>query len=461
MKSLGIALSLMVISLITAESSMAEDVFDATNDRAYSIPNADAPELAYLGKYAVGVTEHTFVDPARPSIVEALAGREPLAAREVPVTIWYPVEANSTVEGAETATYTGKLPFRPGVRPEGVPETYNFGGIAIRDAKPFEGDRLPLIVLSHGYGNWATFLSYLGENLASKGYVVASIEHNDLPYTDFASFGVSFGNTILNRTRDQRLVIEKLVEMAAGENPVGRLIDAEAIGLIGYSMGGFGALASAGAGYDASSPSLNQIPAAMLAGLLEGEDFTAPHPALKAVVAVSPWGAAPDSRAWNMSAFKNISIPLFFIAGDHDDISGFEEGVKWIYDNANGTERHMLVFENGRHSIGGNPEPPIADDHFDLTDWFNEPVWRRDRVVGINQHFITAFMNQHLKNDPEAADFMNVSPLRSNDGEWPIPAGGYVGGAFSSGDHDGLPYWKGFQRRFALGLQMLRANADQ
>ena len=435
---------------------MAQDAFDILDEPAYSIPKADAPELAALGQFNVGVTEVTFTDQSRPNIVEALAGRNPVTSRDIAVTLWYPA-----VERAEKSpvVYTGKLNFRPGARPEGVPETYRHSGIADVGAETVKGQRFPLIVISHGYGNWAGFLSYLGENLASKGYVVASIEHADLPYTDLASFNVSFGNTMLNRARDQRFVIEKLIEKANSEDEVGKIIDPENIGLIGYSMGGFGVMASAGAGYDHSGPSLNQIPASMLSGILADDQFIAPHPALKAAVAIAPWGGAPANRSWEPAALENIMLPLLFIAGDHDDVSGYENGIKWLYDGAINADRHMLVYENGRHSIGGNPEPPFADDYFDLTDWFNEPVWRRDRVVGINQHFITAFMNLHLKGDENARPYLEVSPLHSSEGEWPIPPGGYTGNEVSSGDQEGKPYWKGFQRRWALGMQMHRAKA--
>ena len=431
---------------------MADNSHDANNSRAYSIPTADAPELAALGRYPVGVSKMLLTDPSRPTISEALAGRSPTAAREIAVHIWYPSKTDTKYE---SATYTGKLPFRPGTRPAEVPETYEFRGMAHWEADIVTDQKFPLVILSHGYCNWATFLSYLAENLASKGYIVVSIDHNDLPYTDLRSYSLSFGDTILNRSRDQRFVIDAFSDMTRfGEHELAAAIDAEAIGLVGYSMGGFGALATAGAGYDPKSPSLSQIPAAMLSDILEGEQLIAPHPSLKAVVAIAPYGGTPANRAWTKQSLAQINVPLFFITGDQDDVSGFDDGIQWIYNNATSADRHMLVFQNGRHSIGGNPEPAIANDYFDLTDWFNEPVWRRDRVVGINQHFITAFLNQHLKADDSAAAYMNVSPERSNDGQWPLRPGGYVGGAYSPGEHDGNAHWKGFQRRFALGLTM-------
>lgn len=444
-----------LIMSISHAASFAGDPHNATHQIPYSIPKADAPELAKLGKYAVGVTQMTFTDNRRPSITEALQGGG-LAPRDTPVHVWYPI--NNAPADASPAEYTGKLPFRPGARPEGFPETYTIKGIAYSDAKPVMSEKFPLIIVSHGYGNWPTFLSYLTENLASKGYVVAAIDHMDMPYTDIQSFGISFGSTILNRARDQRFIMDKLVELTETRNhAISSIIDSDNIGLIGYSMGGFGAVASAGAAYDDASPSFAQIPGPLSSGIMESNDADiVPHPALKAVTLIAPWGGAPANRAWTTNALSNIKLPLFFIAGDADDVSGYEGGIRWIYDNATNAKKHMLVYNNARHSVGGNPEPPIADTNFDLTDWFNEPVWRRDRITGINQHFVSAFMDLHLKGQDTMADYMNVQPIKSNDGKWPLKLGGYVGNQYSNGDHNGEAYWKGFQRRYALGMEMLR-----
>ena len=57
----------------------------------------------------------------------------------------------------------------------------------LRGATPVAG-RNPLVVVSHGYGNVTAGLSWLGENLASKGYVVAAIRHEDPRYGDRSQF---------------------------------------------------------------------------------------------------------------------------------------------------------------------------------------------------------------------------------------------------------------------------------
>jgi predicted dienelactone hydrolase len=316
-----------------------------------------------------------------------------------------------------------------------------------------------LVVVSHGYGNWPTFLSYLTENLATKGYVVASIDHQDMALNEAGAAALSFGSVLMNRAKDQRFAIDHLVALAATDDPLGRAIDGQSIGLIGYSMGGYGVMASAGAGFDPAGPLFTQLPKPLLGDILEGT-AQAPHPNLKAVVAMAPWGGRSPARAWTAQAVASIKLPLFFIAGDADDVSGFDGGIEWLFESATSADRHMLVYQNARHNVGGNPPPPIAAEYFALEDWFDEPVWRKDRIAAINQHFVTAFLDQHLKSESEKASYMDVSPVVAQDGVWPQRRGGNQDSAYSDGGEGGNSYWKGFQRRFALGLEMRRLAAQ-
>jgi hypothetical protein len=115
----------------------------------------------------------------------------------------------------------------------------------------------------------------------------------------------------------------------------------------------------------------------------------------------------------------------------------------------------MLVFRDARHNIVGNPVPFTAQTAFPVIEFMNEPVWRQDRINMINQHFIRAFLDLHLKGDTTKAAFLNVPTEVSGDGDWPIEFGESVGGMMAN---DKQPkHWRGFQRRWALGLEMHRA----
>jgi hypothetical protein len=110
----------------------------------------------------------------------------------------------------------------------------------------------------------------------------------------------------------------------------------------------------------------------------------------------------------------------------------------------------LLVYENARHNTGGNPPPPNIALDFKTEQFFDEPVWRKDRITAINQHFITAFLDLRLKGDQSKRPYLYFPLAHSNDGKWPVAPNTPDTGAFSKGDD----FWPGFQRRWALGLEM-------
>jgi hypothetical protein len=170
---------------------------------------------------------------------------------------------------------------------------------------------------------------------------------------------------------------------------------------------------------------------------------------VKAVVAIAPWGAQPPFNSWDDDGLAGIHIPLLMIAGDQDDVSDFSAGIKPAFEKAVNSDRCMLVYENARHNVGGNP-PPEEAITFAMRESFDEPVWRKERIAAINQHFITAFLDLYLKDDAGRRAYLHPQPEKSNDGTWPLAQGESAGAKFSEGDK----YWKGFQRRWALGLEM-------
>jgi predicted dienelactone hydrolase len=171
---------------------------------------------------------------------------------------------------------------------------------------------------------------------------------------------------------------------------------------------------------------------------------------VKAIVAIAPWGGQPPFSAWQADSLAKIRTPVLMIAGDQDDVSDFANGIKPAFEKMTGADRCMLVYENARHNVGGNPPAPEALGSFTTREFFDEPVWRKDRITAINQHFITAFLDRHLKNDATRDSYLQLATEKSNDGAWPLKQGESVGAKFS----DGATYWKGFQRRWALGLEM-------
>ena len=414
----------------------------------YAVPPTDAPELAALGSYAIG-TQSIVVD-APDSVMLAATGIS-RSTRTIRARIWYPAEV---AVGASRTSFTHGLP-----KPDGTGSEFAIPSLAVDSASPLKGRRFPLVVVSHGYNGWDTFMTWLTENLASKGYVVVAIDHADQRAVGPAELPVSFGNVLVHRARDVRFVVDDLTRRAAQpRDPLGQVIDAAQIGLVGYSMGGFGVLGAAGLDYAPQCPVLDRLPPPARDQLLESQAAGKPLAArIKAVVAIAPFGGSPDVRVWSEAALAAFAKPVLVIDGDQDDIVDASHGVSWIFEHMAANERHFLLFQNARHNVGGNPPPAEADSDFSTREYFAEPVWRAERINAINQHFITAFLDLNLKGDETRRAYLDVVPPLSNDGKWPLAPFQNVGGTPASQDQPS--YWRGFQRRWALGLEMRSGNS--
>ncbi len=384
---------LLSLSLAIATAATAE---------APSVPRIDAPELARLGEHRVGVTTREFVDTGR-------------NGRSLKVDLWYPA---LTAADARPETYGGRLTAEP---PSEATE-FTRPGIAVRGAKHADGP-FPLVVVSHGYDNESVLLSWLTENLASKGYVVAAIRHADPPITDRARFP----ETVLHRPVDVAFAATAL-QRSLGE--IG-LVDPARTALIGYSMGGYGVLSAAGAARN---------DALRVAGL-------------KAVVTLAPAGAT--FAGWGAEGLAAISVPMLLISGDRDHTVDYTTGARSFFDLAVNSNRYLLTFLGGGHRIGLGPAPDEMRGHLWDQDWFEDSVWNAERVVGINLHFITAFLDRYLKGDETRASYLDGLVPRSTEGTWSAPPEAPYS-AYSPGGN-GVTLWKGFQRQHAEGLELLHA----
>jgi dienelactone hydrolase len=105
---------------------------------------------------------------------------------------------------------------------------------------PVDGDRLPLIIVSHGGGGTGLTHRDMARWLARAGFVVALPDHmGDCRYDTTQSGKAA---NLINRPRHIRL----LIDAALADPVLGAHIDASDITIVGHSMGGFTALAVAG-----------------------------------------------------------------------------------------------------------------------------------------------------------------------------------------------------------------------
>jgi len=404
----------------------------------------DAPELARSGEDGVGVRTLHLVQhiPANMLGADAAHGAAPPRDRELTVDLWYPARA-SIVDAP--ASYTAAFPAEP----PAPPASFTVPGIAVRDAKA-AGGNYPLVIVSHGYSNAPAAMTWLTENLASKGYVVAAIRHEDPAITDASQFFVP----LLRRPLDIAFVAKSLQESLAAEH----LIDPTRTALIGYSIGGYGVLTAGGASLDPNGNAAKIVPNGQLLPYTtigaRRADVTVGN--LRAIVAISPAGGG-GLGAWGQDGLHAIKAPLLLIAGNQDHTVDYPTGARAFFADAVNSHRYLLTFKEAGHSIGLNPAPASMRHHLWDQDWFEDPVWSKERVNAINAHFITAFLDLYVKDEPDRAAYLNVPVPESDDGAWPAddPAP-YA--AYSPGTGK-VTVWKGFQRKHAQGLELLQAQA--
>jgi predicted dienelactone hydrolase len=402
-----------------------------------SVPGVDAPELAALGPQTVGFRTITLVHRGQPRLDAAgpESGVVPMYDRTIVVDVWYPATVK---RGAKPATYRAAFWGEP-PRP---PVAFTVPGLAVLGAKA-HGAHHPLVIVSHGYSNAPASMTWLTENLASKGYVVAAIHHED-PNPYVVSAAVRNAPNFY-RPLDIAFVARQL------KVQLGPQIDPDRMALIGYSQGGYGVLTAGGASLDPGGPAMTQVAGGWLQRYARGAPGAADLvvPGLKAIVALAPAGGAGKS-AWGAEGLAAITAPLLLIQGDADPVVDYTSGARAVFAGAVRSDRYLLTYKQAGHSVALNPVPAAMRGSLWDIDWFEDPIWRNDRLNAINLHFITAFLDMHVRGNGTRTAYLDVPVENSDDGVWAAPAG-TPWGTYSPGG-DGVTLWKGFQRRHARGM---------
>lgn len=403
------------------------------------------PELSVEGKHKVGVRT---IDATNLAYIDVFTQQN--QPRKLSLEIWYPTsEKDKTLTSYENQMRSGAK--------------FSVQANAARDVAFDDSEQWPLIVLSHGYTGYRTIMFYLGEHLASHGYVVVGIDHTDSTNEDidFATNpGAGFMSTLLNRSRDQQFVLDYMADKAMVNVALGGdQWNADKAGVIGYSMGAFGALNTVGACYDFSKE--------FLAGFVGGATpenaaqiqsmqmafnscSAGQYPAMadvktdsrwQAMMAFAPWGG--QHKVFSYDSLAKVTVPSMLISGDLDDISIYA-GIEDIYAQFKSNDHYLLTFFNARHNIAPHPAPRNAwTVEADYGHYF-EPAWSQQRLNDINRHFSLAMMDCHLKSDADACAYLALT-----------------GNSNQTEAKSGLSEpWKGFDNRYSAGMGFKSGNAQ-
>ncbi|UFQ13790.1 MULTISPECIES: alpha/beta hydrolase family protein [Streptomyces] len=254
--ALTLALIAPTVGTATAHASPSDGADRVGAARATSADAADTAPLRLprpTGPYAVGRDTLHLVDESRRDPWVPSAG-----ARELMVSVHYPGRHG----GGHPVPYTSEEEARLSLEAWQVdgqmsPAAYSSTRTFARSGTRPAPGRFPLVVLSPGFTAPRSTLTHLAEDLASRGFVVATVDHA------YESVGTAFpGGRMLTcqacapaeqpgmgkvvtegRAKDLSYVIDRLT---GGESSWrhARMIDGRRIGAGGHSIGGAAALAT-------------------------------------------------------------------------------------------------------------------------------------------------------------------------------------------------------------------------
>ncbi|WP_433305629.1 alpha/beta hydrolase family protein [Actinoplanes sp. CA-030573] len=196
------------------------------------------------GPLPVGTTRLHLVDRSR-----SYQGRP----RELMAALWYPVRhtAHLPVEPWMDAVPLRLLLASADFDPEAVRAPFTAGrvGAPVLPAR----ERLPLVVYSHGAHDHRSETTIIAQELASHGYVVATVDHTYDAFTEFPDGRVlaPVRDPVMlppDFAADAGFLIDQLELIARGHNPdadrrplpagLGAALDLRRVGMYGHSKGG-------------------------------------------------------------------------------------------------------------------------------------------------------------------------------------------------------------------------------
>lgn len=292
-----------------------------TQDRRYTEDALDAP-----GPYTVGF-QRTSITYDAPGVNEH---------RTIPVLVWYP--------GVKTETARRTKFTLMGAVPIGKARAY--------DRIPLDGDDPhPLAIYSHGSGGEASLVYPYAEQLASRGWIVAAIDHVGNTTADMLSDGDA---GVIASSVHRPLDVSQVIDAAAqgfGWDGFEDRIDAENTFVFGHSFGGFTSLLLGGAVYQkdkADALACDDAPDSDACAFLQAPDVVEAIERGFRDVRVQAIGLQAPSMMGVLRA-EGVEVPTLLLTGDRDKTTTHENASVPIWDGLNHPADLWVRFADAGH----------------------------------------------------------------------------------------------------------------
>jgi predicted dienelactone hydrolase len=192
-----------------------------------------------------------------------------------------------------------------------------------------------LVVISHGFGANRQYLRYLAVHLASHGITVAVLEHpgSNAVAVNRASGTADLAKLIsasefIDRPKDISFLIDELAKINTQPGQLQGKLDAENVTIIGHSLGGYTALALAGAQLDLdalrkfcnNSLGIGEAPGDWFqcaAASLKDNNIELRDKRVKSAIALNPL----TGNLFGKKGLSQINIPVLMLAGTEDALT--------------------------------------------------------------------------------------------------------------------------------------------
>ncbi|MBW4695971.1 MAG: alpha/beta hydrolase [Lyngbya sp. HA4199-MV5] len=278
----------------------------------------------------------------------------------------------------------------------------------------------PVIVISHGVAENRQTFAYLAQHLASYGFAVIAIAHRGGDATHLQRYLAGLeappaAPEFLDRPRDVSYVLDELQRRLQTDATLQGHLKLEQVGLIGHSLGGYTALALAGATLNFKQIQQDCHPNRSLnlsvilqcrAGDLPSKQYTLRDPRIKAVFAINPL----SSTIFSQQGMSQIQLPVAIVGGSEDIFTpAVPEQIRpftWLQT----PNKYLVLIEKGNHFSAPMPSP-ASEQVFPLPSNLlgSNPALAQAYIKALS----LAFFQTHLANRAEFQPYLSAAYVQS------------------------------------------------
>ena len=273
----------------------------------------------------------------------------------------------------------------------------------------------PVVVISHGLAEDRNTFAYLAQHLASYGFAVAVIEHPGIDKQRFQQYFAGLANSpepieLINQPLDVKYLLDELQRRSQFDPMVQGRLNLHSVGVIGHSLGGYTALALAGAKinqeqlrsdcYPNNSLNLSLLVQCDTPELSSANDSLQDH-RIQAVLAINPL----TSSIFGQSGLSQIQVPSMLIAATDDIFTPASSEQILPFTWLTTSEKYLVLMEKATHfSLStADSEPSVLPIPASMIG--PDPAIARSYLNALS----VAFFQTYIAKQPEYRYYLNAS----------------------------------------------------